>query len=610
MYGKAVTEGFQGYVEVPGSVLPHDSRYNKIANMMKHWTAYSVESNWWEGAPQGRMGFDANISVHDLVDTYFVGMRMAAEANISSAMCAYDAINGTPSCLNGWMSNTIARKTWGWEGTIYTDCGALTNVNKHFHRFEPPNNHPNRDELTAAAAIKQGTDLECDSVLKTNLGHALNHSLLDTTDLRKSVYRTFLMFMKLGMFDDVRKQPMANVNDTSIVAGTYHRQLALEAARESVVLLQNPLAEGGKRKILPLSHGQSLFVGGPSANLTDAFLGEYRPVPCADGSTDCLPTALQAISSLSKGTVLHAAGCTDGPQCTGINTDAAVTAAKASDVTILVVGLKYGGEGSSGGQQAAQTNGEGRDRHNITLPGKQQSLCEAVIAVGKPTVLVVLGGGSVSVGFAKDHASVAIVSMGSGGQAGAQALAEVLFGSVTPSGRLPHTMYGEGWEVQTPMSDMSMQAGPGRSYRWLDVAKSKPLFEFGSGLSFTSFDLELNTTAKTTTQVIVKNTGAVAGANVVLLFSTAKCDEPPPLVPAKSLIDFARTETLAPGASEALSFEVDDKQLALVGESGTTLLCKGSFELSFFDGVTTKSTSRTVAASSVISTIPQPPPQR
>lgn len=581
---------------MPGSLLPHDSRYNKIANMMKHWTAYSVESN--------RFGFDANVSMHDLVDTYFVGMQMAADANISSAMCAYDAINGTPSCINGWMSNTIARKTWGWEGTIYTDCGALSNVNKHFHRFNPPNNHPSRDEFTAAAAIKQGTDLECDSVLKTNLGNALNHSLLDTTDLRKSAYRTFLMFMKLGMFDDVHKQPMANTNDTSIVAGAYHRQLALEAARDSVVLLQNP------GKILPLTQGKSLFVGGPSANLTDAFLGEYRPVPCVDGSTDCLPTALQAISSLTKSTVIHAVGCTDGPQCMTINTGAVVTAAKSSDVTILVVGLKYGGEGSNGGQQATQTNGEGRDRNNITLPGLQQTLCQAVIAVGKPTVLVVLGGGSVSVGFAKDHASVAIISMASGGQAGAQALAEVLFGTVTPSARLPHTMYDESWQMQTPMTDMSMQAGPGRSYRWLDVAKSKPLFEFGSGLSFTSFDLQLKTTGNTTTEVIVKNTGSVVGANVVLLFSVAKCDESPPLVPTKSLIDFARTETLAPGASETLRFEIEDRQLALVDELGTTILCKGSFELRFFDGVTTKSTARTVTSSSVISTVPQPPPQR
>jgi beta-glucosidase-like glycosyl hydrolase len=267
----------------------------------------------------------------------------------------YDAINGTPSCINGWMSNTVARETWGWEGTIYTDCGALRNVNAHFHKFQS-------GEHTAAVAIKQGTDLECDSVLKKNLGAALNHSLLDVEDLRVSASRyvsrtenisfkrlfkhiqiqnglvfiaadsdgknvlhcfdcgrTFLMFMKLGMFDKVSDQPMANYNDTSIVAGEQHHALALESARQSVVLLQNP------GKILPLQlktvgeNGQqqqqeagqkvaaaaSLFVGGPSSNLTDAFLGEYRPVPCADGSTDCLTTALQAIQARTSGTKTH-----------------------------------------------------------------------------------------------------------------------------------------------------------------------------------------------------------------------------------------------------------------------------------------------------------------
>ena len=190
----------------------------------------------------------------------------------------YDAINGTPSCINGWMSNTIARETWGWEGTVYTDCGALTNVNKHFHRFQkPPDSNGTvpptigtPDEHTAAVAIKQGTDLECDSVLKNNLGAALNHGLVDANDLRKSVKRTFLMHMKLGMFDNVSEQPLAVFNDTSIIAGEHHRTLALEAARSSVVLLQNP------SKILPLEDSKvsSIFVGGPSSNLTDAFLGE------------------------------------------------------------------------------------------------------------------------------------------------------------------------------------------------------------------------------------------------------------------------------------------------------------------------------------------------
>jgi beta-glucosidase len=169
----------------------------------------------------------------------------------------------------------------------------------------------------------------------------------------------------------------------------------------------------------------------------------------------------------------------------------------------------------------------------------------------------------------------------------------------------------------TAMSDMSMQAGPGRSYRWLNATKSAPLFEFGAGLSYSTFGLKLATSAAAAGagahDVVVTNTGTVPAANVVLLFARARCEHgdaaspPPGLVPIKSLIDFNRTETLAPGASETLSFTLVDEQLALVNATGARVLCKGEFDLSFFDGSSTLRLTHTVAASAVVSTIPLPP---
>ena len=198
----------------------------------------------------------------------------------------------------------------------------------------------------------------------------------------------------------------------------------------------------------------------------------------------CLPhyysVSPQAVSELSGGaSITHAIGCIDGPGCSKLNVATSVAAAKAADVAVLVVGLKTNGEGSHGCRNPGclhGTNGEGIDRRNITLPGQQQALCEAVIAAGKPTVLVVIGGGSISIDFAKDSSQVAVISVGAGGYVGAEALAEVLFGIVNPSGRLPHTIYNSRWEQLTPMADMSMQAGPGRSYRWLDTAASPALW--------------------------------------------------------------------------------------------------------------------------------------
>ena len=604
-YGKAITEGFQGIAVHPGSPMPVDHRFVKVANMMKHWTAYSVEN--FPGGP-GRMGFDGNISLHDLVDTYFPGMRMSAEANISSAMCSYDAINGTPSCINGWMTNSVARETWGWEGVIYTDCGALSNVVGQFKLMDAVH--------TAAAAIKQGTDAECDSILKTNLRSAVTQDLVSAADLRKTASRIFLLYFKLGMFDPVSDQPMARFNDTSIIAGPMHQQLALDAARESICLLQNP-------SLLPLqlSGSQaiaSLAVVGPGANLTDAFIGEYSPVPCGDSTSACMQTVVGAIKSVTVNSnvkLVHAVGCMDGHACTVLNTSSVVAAAKDTQVTVLIIGIKPD-EALNGEEKA--TSGEGIDRLTTGLPGRQRELCEAVIATGKPVVLVVAGGGSISVDFAKDHPHVAVLSIGAGGFAGAQALAEVIFGLVNPSGRLPHTVYRSNWQQITPMRDMSMQAGAGRSYRWLDVAASPPLWSFGDGLSYTHFALQLAKERRSGSElryeVTVTNRGAHPGANVVLMFSKPEdlnCATPIPeaIIPAKSLVEFARTRVLPPGGTEVLRFTVDENQLGLVNEHGATVLCTGGYVLSWYDGNSTVQATHNVTVSRVVATVPQPPKQ-
>jgi pre-mRNA-splicing factor SYF2/beta-D-xylosidase 4 len=605
-YGKAITEGFQGTAAHPSSPMPVDRRFVKVANMMKHWTAYSVENS--PGGP-GRMGFDGNISLHDLVDTYFPGMRMSAESNISSAMCAYDAINGTPSCINGWMTNSVARETWGWEGVIYTDCGALTNVVRQFKLMDAVH--------TAAAAIKQGTDAECDSILKKNLRNAVTQGLVAAADLRKTASRIFLLYFKLGMFDSVSDQPMARFNDSSIVAGPLHQRLALDAARESVVLLQNP----GNMLPLQLSGSQSIgsvAVVGPGANLTDAFIGEYSPVPCGDSTSACMQTVVGAIESVTMSSnvkLAHAVGCVDDHACTVLNTSAVLEAAEDTQAIVLVIGIKPD-EALNGEEKA--TSGEGIDRLTTGLPGRQRELCEAVIATGKPTVLVVAGGGSISVDFAKNHPRVAVLSIGAGGFAGAQALAEVIFGLTNPSGRLPHTVYRSNWQQITPMRDMSMQAGAGRSYRWLDVVASPPLWSFGDGLSYTHFALQLaeehRSDSELRYEVRVTNHGALPGANVVLMFSKPEdlgCATPIPkeITPTKSLVEFARTRVLPPGGTEVLRFTVDETQLGLVNEHGATVLCTGGYLLSWHDGNNTVLVTHNVTVPRVVATVPQPPKQ-
>ena len=223
-----------------------------------------------------------------------------------------------------------------------------------------------------------------------------------------------------------------------------------------------------------------LQVIGPLANWTDAFIGDYAPKACPgaapahlDNKSDavrtsswCLRTALQEIAAANTGggATAFAAGCQD-PKCAAEDNATAVATALASDIVVLILGLvtTHGGPGD--------TNSEGHDRATVGLPGRQAALAEAVIAVGKPTVLVVVGGGAVSVDFAKGRPNLAIVAAGFGGEAGAHALATVLFGAANPSGRLAATIYNESdftasCGTASCMNNMSMQAGSGRSYRY------------------------------------------------------------------------------------------------------------------------------------------------
>jgi hypothetical protein len=205
-----------------------------------------------------------------------------------------------------------------------------------------------------------------------------------------------------------------------------------------------------------LAAGKKILVVGPNANLTDAFIGDYRPAACAGtgpttkwGNTWCQKTGLMAISEHNKGgsTLFAAGGCKDGPPCTQLDNDAlaaTVAMAKGVDAIVLVQGLK-----TTDDDRDQNTNGEGRDRSTIALPGDQANITRALMKVAAeqhvPLVVVLLTGGSISVDGLKGSTNTAVISAGFGGEAGGEALADVLFGAYNPSGRLAHTMYAESW---------------------------------------------------------------------------------------------------------------------------------------------------------------------
>ena len=581
---------------------------NLINSQMKHWTAYGVESN--------RMGFNGNISVHDLAETYMEPLHRMLRANVSSAMCAYDAINGTPSCANGWMSDRVLRQHWGFDGVIESDCGALSNIEKDFH-------YTSDGPHTAAAAMVGTCDVECDGVYGAHLSDAYTQGLVNVTQLAAAARRILKHRFKLGLFNDPTGHPYMTgaYNSSTTVHSPAHAQIAREAAQQGVVVVQNPGAVlplgPAARAATPRAAATKFAVIGPLGNITDPFLGDYRPAACPgpaehapQGTDRCKKTLYELFQTrVTPANVAFARGCQD-PPCAAIAAPdmAAVKAAMATaDVIVLAVGEKVTDNDSSG-----NTGGEGHDRDTVGLPGVQAALVTAAIATNKPVVLLVFSGGSVSIDQAKNASKVAVVYPGFGGETGQDAVMDVLFGDVTPTGRLPFTVYPESWGTATEKVDMSFQAGQGRSYKYLDPSIT-PLYEFGAGLSYTTFALAAPAPAPQPLALgpapgsvcaTATNTGARASQVVLLLFAVpGKLVSPPRLVPNRKLVTFAKVP-LQPQQSQQVCFPVADADVALVDDAGSSIAYAGTYTLVFFDGVSKVGVAAVVATQRTIATVP------
>ena len=628
-YGSELVRGTQ--LREPGG-----SGVHLMNSQMKHWTGYTVEAN--------RMGYNGNFSLHDLAETYMVPMQMMSRVNVSSAMCSYNAVNGTPMCANGWMSRDVLRKHWGWDGVIESDCGALSNIMKTHHYAH--------DEIHAAAASMNGTcDVECDSVYSGALQKAHDAGLVTRAQLADAATRILVHRFQLGLFDDPRGGAFWNApfNLSSSVHSHAHKMLAREAAQQGIVLVQNPLntiekeRESTGRRLLPLdatasSPSRKYALIGPLGNITDPFLGDYRPAACpgkaqkAPAGTACLPTLLELLTArvssapqddASTPAVAFAAGC--DVECAAV--DVAATSAAMADADIIILAI---GEKVTDNDSGDNTGGEGNDRKTIGLPGKQSELITLALATKKPIIALIFSGGSVSVDALKQNRTtrfeaaappIAVLYCGFGGESGQNAAIDVLFGDARgqPSGRLPWTVYAEAWGDATPMdagpTAMSMQAGDGRSYKYLSPS-TPPLWTFGSGLSYGELTLAPKTTSAVAlsalpTQVcatLVNAVGSPASDVVVTVFARASRSDlvdPPRLLPRKQLVDWWRGAAV-PGDGNAVSVCVDliDAQLALFDDAGTKAVYAGTYVVDFFDGKNTASVAVTVRNARILDVLP------
>jgi beta-glucosidase len=393
----------------------------------------------------------------------------------------------------------------------------------------------------------------------------VSQGLLTEADVDTSLKRLIRARMLLGLFDPSDQVPYASipyeVNDCE-----KHRDLALRAARESMVLLKN---DG----ILPLSPDvKSIAVIGPNAHDPSVPLANYFGIPSK------LVTPLDGIrAAVNKSTkVWYTDGCkhtgliTDGLSRAG-NLSEAKSMAERADVVVLCLGLSAEIEGEQGDVSNSEAAG---DKVDLNLTGLQQRLMEEIVALGKPTVLVLLAGSPLSLTWADEHVN-AILDAWYPGEEGGTAIADVLFGKVSPAGRLPIT-FPRSIEDVPPITDYSMK---GRTYRYLE---KEPLYPFGFGLSYAQFEYTDISISKPRLQAgeelrvaaIVRNKGLLASDEVVQLYVKdvqASCR-----VPHHELRGFARLH-LKPGESRRVEFALTPKDLSLIDEQGKRLLEPGTF---------------------------------
>jgi beta-glucosidase len=531
-----------------------DATHLKLVATPKHFAVHS-------GPERLRHGFDAKVSEKDLWETYLPAFfDCITEGGAQSIMGAYNRINGEPCAGSQRLLVDILRQEWGFRGYVVSDCWAI----RDFHESHQVTRTP---EESATLALRMGCDLNCGCTYE-HLPSAVRQGLLAEADLDISLLRLFEARMRLGMFDPVESVPYAAI-PYEVVGCEAHQELALVAARESIVLLKN---DG----LLPLStEVGSIAVIGPNASDDSVLVANYSGVPMK--SVTPVEGIRDAVSQATR--VWYTDGCkhrgtnTDGPKRDG-NLSEALSMAARADVTVLCLGLSAQIEGE---QSDAGNSEAGGDKKDLRLTGLQERMLQEITALGKPVVLVLIAGSALDVSWAHDHVN-AIVDAWYPGALGGTAIADVLFGKVNPGGRLPVT-FPHRTEDVPDIEDYAMQ---GRTYRY---GATEPLYPFGFGLSYTSFEYSELTLSRSSlvagdsldVSVRVTNTGDRTGDEVVQLYVQdleASCP-----VPVRELRGFRRL-TLAPGKSESVSFTLTPRALSLIDMDGKRVLEPGRFRIS------------------------------
>jgi beta-glucosidase len=518
---RARVRGFQG---------SDYSARDKIVACAKHWVAYGA-------AEAGRDYNTTEVSERTLREVYFPPFKAALDAGVGTFMSAFNDLNGIPSSANPFTLTQVLRNEWKFDGFVVSDYTSVEELIKH--------GLAGNGADAAREALNAGVDMEMVSRLyNKHAGELLKQRELSQQTIDEAVRRILRIKFRLGLFDkpyvDEALEREAIFNSASVAA-------AREIAGRSMVLLKND------HNVLPLDKNvRSIALIGPLADSRQDMLGSWT----GDGKPEDAVTLLQGIKAKVPQTrINYAKGC----EINGDNADgfeAALRAARESDVTIIAVG------------ESADMSGEAASRASLDLPGRQLDLVKAVQATGKPTIVVLMNGRPLTINWLAGNTSAILETWFAGSQAG-NAIADVLFGDVNPGGKLPATFPRSVGQIPLYYNHKNTGRPPDAknkyTSKYLDV-DWRPLFPFGYGLSYTQFkitNLQLSAqriplNGRLLVSVDVENTGKRAGDEVVQLYirdTAASVTRP-----VKELKGFQRL-ALQPGEKRRVEFVLPAEQL-------------------------------------------------
>ena len=525
--GKAYVKGLQG-----------DGEVMKSAACAKHFAVHS-------GPEALRHRFNATADKKDMEETYLPAFKaLVQEAGVEAVMGAYNRTNGEPCCGSKALMVDTLRGEWGFEGHFVSDCWAIVDFHAHHQVTDTP-------EESAALALSCGCDVNCGNtylyMMKAYEKGLVTEEQIKTAAVRLFTCRYMLGIMEGSAYDEV---------PYTAVECKEHLAKAREASEKSCVLLKN---DG----LLPLDISKISTIGviGPNANSRISLIGNYH------GTSSRYVTVLEGIQDAvgDDVRVLYAQGShlfNGKEENLGQGEDRmseALTVAEASDVVVLVVGLDETLEGEEGDTGNAAASG---DKFDLQLPAPQRRLMEAVTALGKPTVICLMAGSAIDLQEPGEKANAVLLTWYPGARGG-KTVADILFGRVSPSGKLPLTFYhNEQLDLMPEFTDYSMK---GRTYRYFE---HEPLYPFGYGLTYgdvyvTKAEAEDGECVKI--RAAVRNDGDVDTQDVVQVYVQNEGSEHATRNPR--LCGFARV-TCPAGSEIEVQIDVDRAKLMVVNQEG------------------------------------------